>query len=464
MDNGHVLAQPASHGQQRYSSWNISSPDLHKLNLTHPAAVAAAAAISKGSVNYDMVSLEMEEPSAGTPGHGHGVNSDLYGIQAAAVAAQRSANAAAAAAGYHSHHGAGQLLPGSVMMGHFPVHHPISKQVASRKYPCKMCSQIFESKTEYQMHIQSHMREPKPYKCSQCSKSFANSSYLSQHMRIHLGIKPYHCDICKKKFTQLSHLQQHVRTHTGDKPYKCHHPGCHKAFSQLSNLQSHSRCHQTDKPHKCNSCYKCFYDEAALQEHIPKHKDSKHLKTHICSYCGKSYTQETYLARHMAKHSDKMLSGGGGGGGEKQRHAAAVQALASAANARNTNDIYWPKQESSLDMSALHHSRLPLSDDLYSPMATPYSYSYPTPLPQYPAGHTPYDTMPPGNKYHHRGNLYYDPYKPMDNGKNPLTAAEQFGYNGVQMRSFNFGMNGMPTMLEGGPEMGRKESLKLPRF
>ena len=156
-----------------------------------------------------------------------------------------------------------------------------------------------------QLHNQLHMREAKPYKCSQCSKAFANSSYLSQHSRIHFGIKPYRCEMCARKFTQLSHLQQHMRTHTGDKPYKCRHGGCNKAFSQLSNLQSHSRCHQTDKPFKCNSCYKCFLDEASLLEHIPKHKESKHLKTHICQFCGKSYTQETYLAKHMQKHADR---------------------------------------------------------------------------------------------------------------------------------------------------------------
>ncbi|PAV91167.1 hypothetical protein WR25_13479 [Diploscapter pachys] len=151
------------------------------------------------------------------------------------------------------------------------------------------------------------MREAKPYKCTQCIKSFANSSYLSQHMRIHLGIKPFGpCQFCGKKFTQLSHLQQHIRTHTGEKPYKCKYAGCEKAFSQLSNLQSHSRCHQTDKPFKCNSCYKCFTDEQSLLEHIPKHKDSKHLKIHLCPMCGKSYTQATYLQKHLTKHNDRL--------------------------------------------------------------------------------------------------------------------------------------------------------------
>ncbi|KFM83293.1 Zinc finger protein rotund, partial [Stegodyphus mimosarum] len=188
---------------------------------------------------------------------------------------------------------------------------PSANGSTGRKYQCKMCPQIFGSKADLQLHTQIHMRNAKPYKCSQCSKTFANSSYLSQHTRIHLGIKPYRCEICHRKFTQLSHLQQHIRTHTGDKPYKCRYPNCNKAFSQLSNLQSHSRCHQTDKPYKCNSCYKCFTEEAALLEHIPKHKESKHLKTHICQFCGKSYTQETYLAKHMQKHSDRIDKHGG---------------------------------------------------------------------------------------------------------------------------------------------------------
>lgn len=167
---------------------------------------------------------------------------------------------------------------------------------------------MFSTKSDMLIHCQQiHKQDPKPYKCPTCPKCFANSSYLSQHARIHSGIKPYRCDICERKFTQLSHLQQHIRTHTGEKPYKCLHPSCGKAFSQLSNLQSHSRSHMTDKPYRCNSCYKCYADEQSLRDHIPKHSDTKHLKTHICRICGKSYTQETYLARHMAKHSQDSL-------------------------------------------------------------------------------------------------------------------------------------------------------------
>lgn len=219
-----------------------------------------------------------------------------------------------------------------------------------------------------QLHTQIHMREAKPYKCSQCSKAFANSSYLSQHTRIHLGIKPYKCEICMRKFTQLSHLQQHIRTHTGDKPYKCRHQGCNKAFSQLSNLQSHSRCHQTDKPFKCNSCYKCFADESSLLEHIPKHKESKHLKTHICEYCGKSYTQETYLAKHMAKHADRMEKGRllrttGGGSTVSGGHSLSVDPYSwtgskvannnnNGSTNNNNNDIC-----SDITTSALHHQQ-----------------------------------------------------------------------------------------------------------
>jgi len=272
------------------------------------------------------------------------------------------------------------------------IHSHPSNGSSGRKYQCKMCPQVgkvFGSKADLQLHTQIHMREAKPYKCSQCNKAFANSSYLSQHTRIHLGIKPYKCEICQRKFTQLSHLQQHIRTHTGDKPYKCRHPGCTKAFSQLSNLQSHSRCHQTDKPYKCNSCYKCFVDETALLEHIPKHKESKHLKTHICQYCGKSYTQETYLAKHMQKHTDRPdkrpsltapgLAGNAAGGAaaagngaaptgnpsqnpQSQNSAAATIAAGLAGmpvsqGSQLTADSYWPKMDPAAAYAASVHER-----------------------------------------------------------------------------------------------------------
>ncbi|XP_064610952.1 zinc finger protein rotund-like isoform X2 [Liolophura sinensis] len=212
-----------------------------------------------------------------------------------------------------NNHGSGGVSSTTPNNTPLVVPQPVKPAKTPKTYQCKMCDQvglksIFNTKSDMLIHCQQiHKQDPKPYKCPTCNKCFANSSYLSQHARIHSGIKPYKCEICERKFTQLSHLQQHIRTHTGEKPYKCSHPGCGKAFSQLSNLQSHSRSHMTDKPYRCNSCYKCFADESGLREHIPKHSDTKHLKTHICRICGKSYTQETYLTRHMVKHSQDKL-------------------------------------------------------------------------------------------------------------------------------------------------------------
>jgi len=69
------------------------------------------------------------------------------------------------------------------------------------------------------------------------------------------------------------------------------------------------RSHMTGCPFRCYSCYKCFSDEAGLRDHIPKHNETKHLKTKICSVCGKSYAQETYLARHMLRHQVSATDG-----------------------------------------------------------------------------------------------------------------------------------------------------------
>ncbi|CAG5132795.1 unnamed protein product, partial [Candidula unifasciata] len=193
------------------------------------------------------------------------------------------------------------------------------------------CVLKFSQLSHLKQHYRSHTGE-KPYKCAHPGRysvlsgyHFIPLSHLKQHFRSHTGEKPYTC-----LRHGMYHLQQHTRLHTGERPYKCSHPGtyvclslqnnyhlyhcfpltsagCGKAFSQLSNLQSHSRSHMTDKPFRCNSCYKCYADEQSLREHIPKHSDTKHLKTHICHICGKSYTQETYLTRHMGKHSQENV-------------------------------------------------------------------------------------------------------------------------------------------------------------
>lgn len=45
------------------------------------------------------------------------------------------------------------------------------------------------------------------------------------------------------------------------------------------------------------SCYKCFTDETALLDHIPKHKDSKHLK----ASCAKEKVRHNLIFYNLKK-------------------------------------------------------------------------------------------------------------------------------------------------------------------
>ncbi|XP_033107585.1 zinc finger protein 888-like [Anneissia japonica] len=177
-----------------------------------------------------------------------------------------------------------------------------TEPAAPKEYKCKLCPQIFYTRSDVNLHTRSH-KEGKPHKCQDCGKTFASTSYLSQHTRIHTGEKPYKCEFCEKSFKQLSHLQQHTRIHTGDRPYRCTYPDCDKAFTQLANLQSHTRKHTKDKPFKCRDCYRAFDDAQALQHHASCHAHTRRERKLSCGVCGKAYAQELYLIKHMeSKH------------------------------------------------------------------------------------------------------------------------------------------------------------------
>lgn len=56
------------------------------------------------------------------------------------------------------------------------------------------------------------------------------------------GERPAECTVCYKCFFHEEYLKEHMRLHTGEAPYKC--PVCGRGYAQRGNMKSHLRIHR----------------------------------------------------------------------------------------------------------------------------------------------------------------------------------------------------------------------------
>ena len=116
---------------------------------------------------------------------------------------------------------------------------PDSSTHSSKGLLCKICNELFSTKSLLYKHLRGHSSDEKPFKCSECGQGFTLSSNLRQHRIIHRGYKPFQCEFCGKKFMRSNVYKQHRRIHTGEQMHKC--GLCPSEFLQKYALVKHMK-------------------------------------------------------------------------------------------------------------------------------------------------------------------------------------------------------------------------------
>ncbi|KAM5240497.1 zinc finger and BTB domain-containing protein 42 [Hipposideros larvatus] len=116
---------------------------------------------------------------------------------------------------------------------------------------CPLCSKLFPSARELQLHLSAHFRE----------RDVARAQLSPD------GTVPT-CPLCGKTFSCAYTLKRHERTHSGEKPYTC--AQCGKSFQYSHNLSRHAVVHTREKPHACRWCERRFTQSGDLYRHVRK--------------------------------------------------------------------------------------------------------------------------------------------------------------------------------------------------
>ena len=166
---------------------------------------------------------------------------------------------------------------------------------------CKDCSQQFDKKTFYDMHLSSvhkivnqpddekklteikkednclmaksdgnsvkqiakllvKQQEKKQHKCSICDYSYFSKSGLKRHIEsVHEGKKPHKCSICDHSTLTKQNLNTHIKSvHERRKPYTC--SICEYSASQKGTLKKHiESAHEGKKPYNAQYMISVFH-------------------------------------------------------------------------------------------------------------------------------------------------------------------------------------------------------------
>ena len=100
-----------------------------------------------------------------------------------------------------------------------------------RKIKCKMCTGIFSSVENLNIH---HKQDHGIVKCTKCDKYFSTQSSLDKHSYSQGELK-FNCEFCEKCFPFQSTLDQQMQVHINNK-LSCPKKSCDKQFKSIWDL------------------------------------------------------------------------------------------------------------------------------------------------------------------------------------------------------------------------------------
>lgn len=214
--------------------------------------------------------------------------------------------------------------------------HVRDAHLVQKEVNCPKCNKVCAGKSRLRKHMQKRHQEDRLMECFHCNKPFENKIQLKQHMRTHaLPIsapikKPevpssYICDVCGHEFRSLGTVNRHRLTHAEDgvgtnpPEKKRKRPNatiggnlmctlCDKSYTRCANLRKHLRlAHPIEGAFEWEKmleimCVKC--DEVfQSNEALQGHKEMHN--SFQCDICKQCMTTQTALDYHKQTHSSK---------------------------------------------------------------------------------------------------------------------------------------------------------------
>ncbi|XP_046982847.1 zinc finger protein 2 homolog [Schistocerca americana] len=173
-------------------------------------------------------------------------------------------------------------------------------------FACTYCPKTFVHKAKLQMHIVSHLEEPR-YSCELCGTRFQRKDTLDRHVARHADPQPFACDRCRRRYSSRSSLRAHVEARHTERPeasrFSC--GTCGKVYLQKSSFIEHTKTHTGEFRYQCETCEKRFVKRSHYESHVRVHSSERPYR---CDTCERSYKEQKHLREHVRRVHPQVLS------------------------------------------------------------------------------------------------------------------------------------------------------------